>query len=80
MAEGRWSDAIATLEVLSADDAFDAERRSILDRAGDILVQHYGDSVTARRCSIGRARSGREIRRCGTCGILSKSDPESGAR
>ena len=49
MAEGRWSDAIATLEALSADEAFDDERRSdFLVAAGDILVQHYGDSVAAR--------------------------------
>ena len=49
MAEGRWSDAIATLEALSADQAFDDERRSdFLVAAGDILVQHYGDSMTAR--------------------------------
>ena len=27
MAEGRWNDAIATLEALSADEAFDDERR-----------------------------------------------------
>ena len=49
MAEGRWGDAIATLEALSADEAFDDERRSdFLVAAGDILVQHYGDSVAAR--------------------------------
>jgi len=49
MAEGRWSDALATLEALSADEAFAAERRSdFLVAAGDILVQHYGDSVAAR--------------------------------
>jgi hypothetical protein len=49
MAEGRWNDAIATLEVLSADEAFAVERRSdFLVAAGDILVQHYGDSMTAR--------------------------------
>ena len=49
MAEGRWSDAIATLEALSADQAFDDERRSdFLVAAGDILVQHYGDTMTAR--------------------------------
>jgi tetratricopeptide (TPR) repeat protein len=49
MAEGRWSDAIATLEALSVDQAFDDERRSdFLVAAGDILVQHYGDSMTAR--------------------------------
>ncbi|HMF42042.1 MAG TPA: hypothetical protein VKQ32_15320, partial [Polyangia bacterium] len=49
MAEGRWSDAIATLEALAADEAFDAERRSdFLVAAGDILVQHYGDSMGAR--------------------------------
>jgi tetratricopeptide (TPR) repeat protein len=49
MAEGRWSDALATLEALSADEAFDAERRSdFLVAAGDILVQHYGDSMAAR--------------------------------
>jgi tetratricopeptide (TPR) repeat protein len=49
MAEGRWSDALATLEALSADQAFDDERRAdFLIAAGDILVQHYGDSVAAR--------------------------------
>ena len=49
VAEGRWSDAVATLEALAADDAFEAERRSdFLVAAGDILVQHYGDSLTAR--------------------------------
>ena len=56
MAEGRWSDAIATLEALSADEAFDDERRSdFLVAAGDILVQHYGDSVAARTL-LDRAR------------------------
>jgi tetratricopeptide (TPR) repeat protein len=50
MAEGRWSDAIATLEALSADTAFfDDERRSdFLVATGDILVQHYGDTTAAR--------------------------------
>src|SRR5439155_230072 len=49
MAEGRWSDALATLEALSADDAFNDERRSdFLIAAGDILVQHYGDTMAAR--------------------------------
>jgi Tfp pilus assembly protein PilF len=49
MAEGRWSDALATLEALSADDAFNEERRSdFLIAAGDILVQHYGDTMAAR--------------------------------
>ncbi|HEY7372692.1 MAG TPA: hypothetical protein VIF57_11070 [Polyangia bacterium] len=49
MAEGRWSDALATLQALSADEAFDAERRSdFLIAAGDVVTQHYGDSVAAR--------------------------------
>lgn len=49
MAEGRWSDALATLEALAGDEGFDAERRSdFLVAAGDILVQHYGDSMAAR--------------------------------
>ena len=49
MAEGRWSDALATLEALSGDEAFDAERRSdFMVAAGDILVQHYGDTMAAR--------------------------------
>jgi Flp pilus assembly protein TadD len=50
MVEGRWNEAIGTLEILSADAAFDAERRSdFLIAAGDILVQHFGDSMTARK-------------------------------
>ena len=49
IAEGRWSEALATLEVLSADTAFDDERRSdFLVAAGDILVQQYGDTMSAR--------------------------------
>jgi tetratricopeptide (TPR) repeat protein len=49
MAEGRWSDALATLEALSADEAFNEDRRSdFLIAAGDILVQHYGDALAAR--------------------------------
>ena len=57
MAEGRWSDAIATLEALSADTAFNEERRSdFLVAAGDILVQHYGDT-TAARALYDRARA-----------------------
>ena len=49
MAEGRWSDALATLEALSGDEAFEVERRSdFMIAAGDILVQHYGDTMAAR--------------------------------
>jgi tetratricopeptide (TPR) repeat protein len=49
VAEGRWSEALATLELLSADAAFDDERRSdFLIAAGDILVQQYGDTMSAR--------------------------------
>ena len=49
MAEGRWSDALATLEALSSDEAFDDERRAdFMIAAGDILVQHYGDTMAAR--------------------------------
>ena len=49
VAEGRWSDAFATLEALVADEAFEPERRSdFLVAAGDILVRHFGDSLTAR--------------------------------
>ena len=58
MAEGRWSDALATLEALSADEAFDAERRSdFLVAAGDILVQHYGDSTDGAGAVRSRARA-----------------------
>ena len=57
MAEGRWSDAMATLEALYSDTAFfDDERRSdFLVAAGDILVQQYGDT-TAARALYDRAR------------------------
>ena len=49
VAEGRWSDAVATLEALVADEAFEPERRSdFLVAGGDILVRHFGDSLTAR--------------------------------
>jgi hypothetical protein len=49
MAEGRWSEALATLEALSGDEAFEVERRSdFMIAAGDILVQHYGDTMAAR--------------------------------
>jgi len=44
-----WRELKRTLDALSADEAFDDERRSdFLIAAGDILVQHYGDSVAAR--------------------------------
>jgi hypothetical protein len=57
MSEGRWSDAMATLEALYSDTAFfDDERRSdFLVAAGDILVQQYGDT-TAARALYDRAR------------------------
>jgi predicted RNA polymerase sigma factor len=49
MVEGRWSDALATLEALAADGTFDDERRAdFLIAAGDILVQQYGDTMSAR--------------------------------
>jgi len=49
VAEGRWSDAVATLEALVADEAFEPERRSdFLVAGGDILVRDFGDSLTAR--------------------------------
>ena len=68
MAEGRWSDALATLEALSADEAFNEERRSdFLIAAGDILVAALrGHAWRRGRCSIGPACCGRETRRCGT--------------
>jgi tetratricopeptide (TPR) repeat protein len=49
VAEGRWVDAIAALEELSADTAFSPERRSdFLLAAGDIFARAHHDPAAAQ--------------------------------
>jgi tetratricopeptide (TPR) repeat protein len=56
LAEGRWPDAIASLEVLSADTYFSVERRSeFLVAAGDIFARNNHDP-TAAEALYARAR------------------------
>ena len=46
--EARWEEAIAVLEALAGDPAFEAERRAgFLVAAGDVMMRRYGDPELA---------------------------------
>jgi tetratricopeptide (TPR) repeat protein len=48
VAHGRWEDALAALEPLAGDPAFEAERRALfLIAAGDVMARRYGDLEVA---------------------------------
>ena len=80
MAEGRWSDAIATLEALSADEAFDDERRSdflvAARRHPRAALRRFGDGAYAVR-SRARAVAGESVAvaRDGIIQNLTRSKP-----
>ena len=48
MVDGRWEEAVTTLDALAADSTFEAQRRAeFLLAAGDVMARRYGDRDVA---------------------------------
>ena len=48
MVDGRWEEAVSTLDALAADATFEPQRRAeFLLAAGDVMARRYGDREVA---------------------------------